>query len=58
MTTDIDWNLTRTFAGTSGDHQVFVWVMPGYGTSEMAMGQDVSLAAQGRVFTELLSHWA
>ncbi|GEC10154.1 oxidoreductase [Streptomyces spinoverrucosus] len=38
-------------------HQVFVWDMPGYGTSEKATGQDVSLAAQGRVFTELLSHW-
>ncbi|GGN65039.1 oxidoreductase [Streptomyces albiflavescens] len=39
------------------DHRVFVWDMPGYGTSEKAEGQDVSLAAQGRVFTELLSHW-
>lgn len=38
-------------------HRVFVWDMPGYGTSEKAAGQDVSLAAQGRVFTELLSHW-
>jgi pimeloyl-ACP methyl ester carboxylesterase len=38
-------------------HQVFVWDMPGYGTSEKAAGQDVSPAAQGRVFTELLSHW-
>ncbi|MFG2815862.1 alpha/beta fold hydrolase [Streptomyces sp. NPDC048410] len=38
-------------------HQVFVWDMPGYGTSEMADGQDVSLAAQGKVFTELLAHW-
>lgn len=39
------------------DHQVFVWDMPGYGASEMSAGQDVSLAAQGRVFTELLAHW-
>ncbi|MFE5818901.1 alpha/beta fold hydrolase [Streptomyces sp. NPDC056479] len=38
-------------------HQVFVWDMPGYGTSEKAAGQEVSLAAQGRVFTELLGHW-
>ncbi|MEU0409292.1 alpha/beta hydrolase [Streptomyces griseorubiginosus] len=38
-------------------HHVFVWDMPGYGTSEMSDGQDVSLAAQGRVFTELLAHW-
>jgi pimeloyl-ACP methyl ester carboxylesterase len=39
------------------DHEVFVWDMPGYGASEKAAGQDVSLAAQGRVFTELLGHW-
>ncbi|POX42547.1 alpha/beta hydrolase [Streptomyces sp. Ru73] len=38
-------------------HQVFVWDMPGYGASEKHAGQDVSLAAQGRVFTELLAHW-
>ncbi|WP_020138570.1 alpha/beta fold hydrolase [Streptomyces sp. 351MFTsu5.1] len=38
-------------------HHVFVWDMPGYGTSEMSDGQDVSLAAQGRVFTEVLTHW-
>ncbi|PZT71252.1 alpha/beta hydrolase [Streptomyces sp. SW4] len=37
--------------------QVFVWDMPGYGTSEMSEGQDVSLAAQGRVFRALLDHW-
>ncbi|MFJ3037505.1 alpha/beta fold hydrolase [Streptomyces tendae] len=38
-------------------HQVFVWDMPGYGVSEKGAGQDVSLAAQGRIFTELLEHW-
>ncbi|MEU4826922.1 alpha/beta hydrolase [Actinomadura sp. NPDC023710] len=38
-------------------HRVHVWDMPGYGTSEMSEGQDVSLAAQGRVFVELLEHW-
>ncbi|MFJ7071346.1 alpha/beta fold hydrolase [Streptomyces sp. NPDC098781] len=38
-------------------HQVFVWDMPGYGASEKAADQDVSLAAQGRVLTELLDHW-
>ncbi|QCQ93443.1 alpha/beta fold hydrolase [Rhodococcus sp. SGAir0479] len=38
-------------------HHVFVWDMPGYGESEKHVGQDVSLAAQGRVFTELLAHW-
>lgn len=38
-------------------HQVYVWDMPGYGASAKFDGQDVSLAAQGRVFTELLAHW-
>jgi pimeloyl-ACP methyl ester carboxylesterase len=38
-------------------HQVFVWDMPGYGASEKSAGQDVSLAAQGRVFADLLEHW-
>lgn len=38
-------------------YQVFVWDMPGYGTSEKHRGQDVSLDAQGRVFTHLLDHW-
>ncbi|GAB2800302.1 alpha/beta fold hydrolase [Streptomyces daliensis] len=38
-------------------HQVFVWDMPGYGHSAKHEGQDVSLAAQGRVFAELLAHW-
>ncbi|AJT64257.3 hypothetical protein T261_2583 [Streptomyces lydicus] len=38
-------------------HRVFVWDMPGYGASEKRAGQDVSLAAQGRVFGELLTHW-
>ncbi|MGI5336796.1 alpha/beta fold hydrolase [Streptomyces sp. CA-181903] len=88
------WQLTRTFAGPTGevrwdrlgepgrppvvllhgtpfssfvwravaqslarDHQVYVWDMPGYGQSEKTAGQDVSLAAQGRVFGELLAHW-
>ncbi|MGV9986845.1 alpha/beta fold hydrolase [Streptomyces olivaceus] len=39
------------------DHQVFVWDMPGYGRSEKYPGQDVSLAAQGRLFARLLAHW-
>ncbi|MQA24890.1 MAG: alpha/beta fold hydrolase [Micromonosporaceae bacterium] len=38
-------------------YQVFVWDMPGYGASAKFEGQDVSLGAQGRVFTELLAHW-
>lgn len=38
-------------------HRVYFWDMPGYGESEMREGQQVSLAAQGRVFSELLTHW-
>ncbi|MGW8379596.1 alpha/beta hydrolase [Streptomyces sp. ODS28] len=38
-------------------HHVLVWDMPGYGVSERHRGQDVSLAAQGRVFAGLLEHW-
>ncbi|UCM91048.1 alpha/beta fold hydrolase [Streptomyces marincola] len=38
-------------------HQVYVWDMPGYGCSERAEGQDLSLAAMGRVFAGLLGHW-
>ncbi|MET7610110.1 alpha/beta hydrolase [Streptomyces seoulensis] len=47
-------DIARTLAR---HHQVFVWDMPGYGESEKFKGQDVSLAAQGEVFTELLSLW-
>jgi pimeloyl-ACP methyl ester carboxylesterase len=39
------------------DYHVFAWDMPGYGVSEKSAGQDVSLGAQGQVFTELLAHW-
>lgn len=39
------------------DHRVHVWDLAGYGASEMRAGQDVTLAAQARVFTELLAHW-
>lgn len=39
------------------EYRVFLWDMPGYGQSEMSDGQDVSLAAQAEVFTELLDHW-
>jgi pimeloyl-ACP methyl ester carboxylesterase len=38
-------------------YEVFVWDMLGYGASEKADGQDVSLAAQTQVFAELLEHW-
>lgn len=48
--------VARALADTDR-YQVFVWDMPGYGESDKHTGQDVSLAAQGRVFTELLAHW-
>ena len=43
--------------GLAAGRQVYVWDMPGYGRSAKFDGQDVSLAAQGRVFAELLEHW-
>ncbi|HKQ42884.1 MAG TPA: alpha/beta fold hydrolase, partial [Pseudonocardia sp.] len=39
------------------DHTVYLWDLPGYGTSTMADGQDVSLAAQGAHFAGLLGYW-
>src|SRR5919106_470640 len=36
---------------------VYAFDLPGYGSSEKREGQDVSLAAQGRVLCELLDHW-
>lgn len=39
------------------DWTVYVWDMLGYGASEKRAGQDVSLAAQARLFAELLDRW-
>jgi pimeloyl-ACP methyl ester carboxylesterase len=36
---------------------VYAFDLIGYGSSEKREGQDVSLAAQGRIFAELLDHW-
>ena len=36
---------------------MYVWDMPGYGASEQADGQDVSIGMQTRVFADLLGHW-
>ncbi|WP_087097384.1 alpha/beta fold hydrolase [Nocardiopsis sp. JB363] len=48
----------REIAGAlSHRYRVHTWDMPGYGASEKRASQQVSLAAQGRVFTELLAHW-
>ncbi|MFD7665758.1 alpha/beta fold hydrolase [Streptomyces sp. NPDC059788] len=41
----------------SAGFRVHVWDLPGYGASEKAEGQDVSLPRQAEVFTELLAHW-
>ncbi|WP_199433283.1 alpha/beta fold hydrolase [Qaidamihabitans albus] len=38
-------------------HEVFAWDMLGYGRSEMAEGQDVSLRAQAEIFASLLDRW-
>jgi pimeloyl-ACP methyl ester carboxylesterase len=48
--------MAPTEASEEPHYRVFVWDMPGYGASEKSEGQDVSLAAQGRVCTELLTH--
>ncbi|GAA3760725.1 alpha/beta fold hydrolase [Salinactinospora qingdaonensis] len=44
-------------AALSRRHTVFVWDLLGYGQSQMLLDQDVSLAAQQAVFTELLGYW-
>jgi pimeloyl-ACP methyl ester carboxylesterase len=38
-------------------HRVYVWDLPGYGSSAMPDGQDVTLDAQARVLAGLLDHW-
>ncbi len=40
-----------------GDFTVYLWDMPGYGTSTIAAGQDVSLAAQSALLFDLFEHW-
>jgi pimeloyl-ACP methyl ester carboxylesterase len=47
----------EVLAGLASSREVFVWDMPGFGKSEQQNGQDVSLAAQGRLFAELLREW-
>jgi len=48
----------RRVAGMlSETFEVFVWDMPGFGSSAMTSGQDVSIRNQSRVLTELLAHW-
>jgi pimeloyl-ACP methyl ester carboxylesterase len=44
-------------AALSADHSVYVFDLPGFGVSEKRSGQDVSLAAQGRVLVELMDTW-
>jgi pimeloyl-ACP methyl ester carboxylesterase len=41
----------------STDFTVHLWDMPGYGTSTMADGQDVSLATQAELLVALLAEW-
>ncbi len=38
-------------------HAVYVYDLPGFGESERYEGQDVSIAAQGRVLAELVETW-
>jgi pimeloyl-ACP methyl ester carboxylesterase len=41
----------------AASRSVYVFDMPGYGSSAMSEGQDLSLDALAGVFTELLRHW-
>jgi len=41
----------------AGRHAVYVYDLPGFGESERGEGQDVSIAAQGRVLAELVEAW-
>ena len=41
----------------AGRHAVYVYDLPGFGESERHEGQDVSIAAQGRVLAELVEAW-
>jgi pimeloyl-ACP methyl ester carboxylesterase len=47
----------RVADALSGDFTVYLWDMLGYGTSTKADGQDVSLAAQSALLTDLLDQW-
>jgi pimeloyl-ACP methyl ester carboxylesterase len=47
----------RVTTALAADHRLFVWDMPGFGSSEQADGQDVSIGMQARVFADLLGHW-
>ncbi|MEJ7842305.1 MAG: alpha/beta hydrolase [Rubrobacter sp.] len=38
-------------------HEVYVYDLPGFGESGRYEGQDVSIAAQGRVLAELVERW-
>ncbi|TDD25228.1 alpha/beta hydrolase [Actinomadura sp. KC06] len=44
-------------APASSRRSVYVFDMPGYGTSGMRDGQDLSLDALAGVFAELIDHW-
>jgi pimeloyl-ACP methyl ester carboxylesterase len=41
----------------AGRHAVYVYDLPGFGESERYEGQEVSIAAQGRVLAELVEAW-
>ena len=47
----------RIADAVSAQRTVYLWDMIGYGGSTMSEGQDVSLAAQAQLLTDLLQHW-
>ncbi|MQA02033.1 MAG: alpha/beta fold hydrolase [Streptosporangiales bacterium] len=50
--------LWRPYAeALSREYTVYLWDMPGYGTSSKDAGHPVSLDVQGELFAALLEHW-
>jgi pimeloyl-ACP methyl ester carboxylesterase len=42
----------------AAEHTVYLWDMPGYGSSSRVPEHAVDLGVQGELFAELLAHWA
>lgn len=51
------WLWRRVAAELATGATVYVYDLPGYGSSAKFAGQDVSIGAQGRILAALLDHW-
>jgi pimeloyl-ACP methyl ester carboxylesterase len=51
------WVWRDVAVALAAERTVYVYDLVGYGASEKREGQDISLAAQGRVLAGLLAHW-